>query len=237
LSNELVKRWGSNGLEDETIQYTFKGSAGQSFGAFLSKGISFKLEGESNDYVGKGLSGGKLILVPDKEVIFKHAKNIIAGNVCLYGATSGEAYFCGMAGDRFAVRNSGVNAVVEGIGDNGCEYMTGGRVLVIGEYGKNFAAGMSGGIAYIYHSDKDKTNQINRAMVEIETPDSEDLEEIREMLKNHFRHTSSSEALDILNEWYTATDHFIKIIPTEYKAVLEKKRQKNRSTNAVLRQR
>ena len=234
LSNELVKRWGSKGLRKDCIQYTFKGSAGQSFGAFLSKGISFKLEGESNDYVGKGLSGGKIILIPGKEVIFKPSKNIIAGNVCLYGATSGEAYFCGMAGDRFAVRNSGANAVVEGIGDNGCEYMTGGRVLIIGDYGKNFAAGMSGGIAYIYQSNKDKICHINQTMVNIEMPDIEDLQEVREMLQNHFRHTSSSEALDILNEWYTSTKHFIKIIPTEYKAILEKQRKSNSiSINAI----
>jgi glutamate synthase (NADPH/NADH) large chain len=223
LSNEVAKKYGAKGLNSDTISINFTGSAGQSFGAFLAPGISFNLNGESNDYFGKGLSGGKLVVVPDKRAIFNPQKNIIIGNVAMYGATSGEAYIKGMAGDRFCVRNSGAVTVVEGVGDNGCEYMTGGRVVVLGRIGKNFAAGMSGGIAYIYQASKDRSERVNQKMVYIEKPDTSDLKELKSMIQKHFEYTSSNLALDILNDWYEHSAFFIKIIPKEYKAVLKMK--------------
>ena len=228
LSNEVAKRYGSAGLPEDAISASFTGSAGQSFGAFLANGIRFFIEGETNDYFGKGLSGGKLIVVPPKEAIFNPARNIIIGNVALYGATSGEAYIKGMAGDRFCVRNSGAHAVIEGMGDNGCEYMTGGRVVVLGRIGKNFAAGMSGGIAYLYQPGKDRSDRINREMVYIEKPADSDLEEIKEMLQKHFLHTSSNLALDILNDWYEHSGYFLKIMPKDYKAALKKNKKLRR---------
>ena len=169
LSNEIAKRYQSQGLPEGTIKFSFHGSAGQSFGAFGAKGLEFKLEGEANDYCGKGLSGGKLIIVPDRRSQFNPSENIIIGNVAFYGATSGEAYIRGMAGERFCVRNSGVIAVVEGVGDHGCEYMTGGRVVVLGETGNNFAAGMSGGIAFVYDPMATFEKQCNPGMVDLES--------------------------------------------------------------------
>ncbi len=222
LSNEVAKKHGSVGLKEDSICFNFKGSAGQSFAAFLAKGIRFKLKGESNDYIGKGLSGGKVIVTPPKSSLFNPSKNIIIGNVALYGATSGEAYFKGMAGDRFAVRNSGAYAVVEGLGDNGCEYMTGGRVLVLGKIGKNFAAGMSGGVAYLFQTDKKNEHFINQEMVLIESINEDDQREIKSMLERHFKYTASNFALDLLNDFYENIDNFIKVIPKEYKAALER---------------
>ena len=221
LSNEIAKKYGSKGIAEDCISFHFKGSAGQSFGAFLIKGVSLFLEGASNDYFGKGLSGGRLVVKPDREAIFNPAKNTIVGNVCLYGATSGDVYIRGMAGDRFAVRNSGARAVVEAVGDNGCEYMTGGVVVVLGSYGKNFAAGMSGGISYVYQEDKDRTSRINKEMVELEKCSSQDLLDLHALLSDHFKYTSSNKALDILNDWYDLSKYFVKVIPTEYKKALQ----------------
>lgn len=225
LSNEIAKKYGSEGVKRGGLHYKFKGTAGQSFGAFLISGVHFTLEGASNDYFGKGLSGGQLVVKPDKSTIYNPAKNTIVGNVCLYGATSGRAFIKGMAGDRFAVRNSGARAVVEGVGDNACEYMTGGIVVVLGSYGKNFAAGMSGGTAYVYQEDKDRSSRINQEMVELEPCSNEDYETIKELLRSHFNHTSSGLALDILNEWYDLSKHFLKIIPTEYKKALNQENE------------
>ena len=222
LSNEISKRYGGEGLPDGTIDYRFRGSAGQSFGAFAAKGLQFTLEGEANDYFGKGLSGGRLIVSPDRDATFTPHENIIIGNVALYGATSGEAYIHGMAGERFAVRNSGVRAVVEGVGDHGCEYMTGGIVVNLGGWGKNFAAGMSGGMAFVYDPDKVFTESCNPEMVDLEKPDIKDLNEIRTLIRNHFRHTSSNRALEILTDWAKLKRHFLKVMPRDYKAVLKK---------------
>ncbi len=220
LSGFIAKRYGSKGLQEESLQYTFSGSAGQSFGAFLIKGIRFNLQGASNDYFGKGLSGGKLVVYPDEKVIFNPTKNTIVGNVSLYGATSGKAFIRGGAGDRFAVRNSGAQAVVESIGDNGCEYMTGGTVIVLGDYGKNFAAGMSGGMAFLYKEQQLNTVHINQEMVSLMDCSSEDLLTIKSLLEEHFECTSSNRALDILNDWYNQSHQFVKVMPIEYQKVL-----------------
>ncbi|GJM34772.1 MAG: glutamate synthase [Saprospiraceae bacterium] len=226
LSNEISKRYKGEGLPDATIQYRFRGSAGQSFGAFGAPGLQFTLEGEANDYFGKGLSGGRLIVVPDRQATFNPSKNIIIGNVAFYGATSGEAYIHGMAGERFCVRNSGVKAVVEGIGDHGCEYMTGGLVVVLGETGKNFAAGMSGGIAYVYNAEQSFEKMVNREMIDLDPLEKEDVELLRKMIRNHFSYTSSKLAVDILNNWEKALANFIKVMPKDYKAALQKKKEK-----------
>ena len=226
LSNEISKRWKGEGLPDACIQYRFRGSAGQSFGAFGAKGIEFTLEGEANDYFGKGLSGGRLIVVPDRDAKFTPEENIIIGNVAFYGATSGEAYIRGMGGERFCVRNSGVNTVVEGIGDHGCEYMTGGLVVVIGETGKNFAAGMSGGMAYIYNPEGKFEERVNAEMIDLDPLSDEDQDILRKMIRNHFSYTSSTVALDILNDWDQQKGHFVKVMPKDYKAVLAKKKAK-----------
>ncbi|MCB0667025.1 MAG: glutamate synthase large subunit [Saprospiraceae bacterium] len=223
LSNEISKEYGGDGLPDGTIEYRFRGSAGQSFGAFVAPGVQFTLEGESNDYFGKGLSGGRLIVTPDRDAKYQPDKNIIIGNVALYGATNGEAYIHGMAGERFAVRNSGVRAVVEGVGDHGCEYMTGGIVVNLGSWGRNFAAGMSGGVAYIYDPAQNFNESCNMEMIELEEPSLDDLEEARSLIRNHFRHTSSALALGILTDWDSEAKHFIKVMPKDYKAVLLKK--------------
>ena len=222
LSYEISKRFKSEGLPPGTIDYRFRGSAGQSFGAFVAPGVQFTLEGESNDYFGKGLSGGCLIVTPDRDASFKPEQNIIIGNVALYGATAGEAYIHGMAGERFAVRNSGVKAVVEGVGDHGCEYMTGGIVVNLGSWGRNFAAGMSGGVAYIFDPGQKFHESCNLEMVELEVPSSEDLEEARSLIRNHFRYTSSEIALGILTDWEANATSFVKVMPKDYKAVLER---------------
>ncbi|MEN0005085.1 MAG: glutamate synthase large subunit [Bacteroidota bacterium] len=225
LSHEISKQFGKEGLPDGTIQFNFRGSAGQSFGAFGAKGIQFMLEGEANDYFGKGLSGGRLIVVPDREAPFEASENIIIGNVAFYGATSGEAYILGCAGERFAVRNSGVKAVVEGIGDHGCEYMTGGLIVVLGPTGKNFAAGMSGGFAYIYDPDKKFYQNVNPEMVDLDPLSEYDKELLQQLVRNHFSYTGSKRALALLEDWATSLSSFIKVMPREYKAVLERKNE------------
>ncbi|MEL7148889.1 MAG: glutamate synthase subunit alpha, partial [Bacteroidota bacterium] len=224
LSNEISKRFGSKGLPDDFVYCNLKGSAGQSFGAFLTNGVTLELEGESNDYFGKGLSGGKLIVYPPTNRAFKAEDNIIIGNVAFYGGTSGEAYINGRAGERFAVRNSGVRTVVEGIGDHGCEYMTGGRVVVLGQTGKNFGAGMSGGIAYILDSTDDFEKKCNTGMIGLEAPDDEDFKTIYELIERHIKYTNSPAGIAIINSWDDAKKQFIKVIPHDYKAVLAKQK-------------
>ena len=222
LSNEISKIYGSAALPDNTINIKFKGSAGQSFGAFTTKGISFELEGEANDYVGKGLSGAQLAIYPSEKATFAAADNIIVGNVALYGATSGEVFIHGMAGERFAVRNSGATTVVEGIGDHGCEYMTGGRALILGKTGRNFAAGMSGGIAWVYNPDGDFAENCNMEMVDLDPLSIKDEEEILTLLRKHIQLTGSQVAQELLNNWKEAAGKFVKVYPREYKKVLEK---------------
>lgn len=224
LSHEVSKRYKAKGLPEDTIHFRFKGSAGQSFGAFVAPGLRFELEGEANDYFGKGLSGGKLIVYPDKEATFKPEDNIIVGNVAFYGATSGEAYIRGQAGERFCVRNSGVKAVVEGVGDHACEYMTGGRVVVLGKTGRNFAAGMSGGIAYVLDTENSLDKLCNKDMVGLESLDEDDKREVKEMIENHFRYTGSDPAEWILENWEVASKLFVKVMPKDYKAVLQKQK-------------
>jgi glutamate synthase (NADPH/NADH) large chain len=222
LSNEISKIYGSAGLPDNTINYKFKGSAGQSFGAFATKGILFELEGEGNDYVGKGLSGARLAIYPSPDATFTTAENIIIGNVALYGATSGEVFISGMAGERFAVRNSGATAVVEGIGDHGCEYMTGGRALILGKTGRNFAAGMSGGIAWVYNADNDFVKNCNTEMVDLDPLTIKDEEQIITLLHKHVNLTGSKLAQKLLNNWDITSTQFVKVYPKEYKKVVEK---------------
>ena len=222
LSNEISKKYGSAGLPDNTINFKFKGSAGQSFGAFAAKGISFELEGEANDYVGKGLSGAQLAIYPAEVATFTPEANIIIGNVALYGATSGEVFIRGMAGERFAVRNSGATTVVEGIGDHGCEYMTGGRALILGETGRNFAAGMSGGIAWIYNPNDTFSENCNMEMVDLDPLSIKDEEQIIALLHKHIHLTGSELAQRILGDWRKAAGQFVKVYPKEYKKVLEK---------------
>ncbi|MCR8557148.1 glutamate synthase large subunit [Mucilaginibacter sp. BJC16-A38] len=222
LSNEISKLYGSAALPDNTINFKFKGSAGQSFGAFTTKGISFELEGEANDYVGKGLSGAQLAIYPSEKATFTPEDNIIIGNVALYGATSGEVFIRGMAGERFAVRNSGATTVVEGIGDHGCEYMTGGRALILGETGRNFAAGMSGGIAWVYNPNNTFSENCNMEMVDLDPLSLQDQEQIITLLHKHVHLTGSKVAQTLLKNWDTAATQFVKVYPKEYKKVLEK---------------
>jgi len=222
LSNEISKLYGSTGLPDNTINYKFKGSAGQSFGAFATKGISFELEGEANDYVGKGLSGAQLAIYPSAKATFTPEDNIIIGNVALYGATSGEVFIRGMAGERFAVRNSGATTVVEGIGDHGCEYMTGGRALILGETGRNFAAGMSGGLAWVYNPNNTFAENCNTEMVDLDPLSQGDEEQIIALMHKHIHLTGSEVAKKLLANWKEASLQFVKVYPREYKKVLEK---------------
>ena len=226
ISNEISKKYGEKGLPKGTLKLNFIGAAGQSFGAFATKGLEMKIEGNTNDYFGKGLSGATLIVkVPNKST-FKSNENVITGNVALYGATSGEAYINGIAGERFCVRNSGATAVVEGVGDHGCEYMTGGIALILGKIGRNFAAGMSGGIAYIYKSDKNYSiDNFNMEMVEFEKLDSQDFDIIKELLEKHYSYTHSGIAEEIILNWNKSKNMFVKIMPTEYKMALEKMAQ------------
>ncbi len=223
LSHEISKKYGLQGLPQHTLHLKFKGTAGQSFGAFAAKGITMEIEGDANDYVGKGLSGAKLIFYPDHTAQFKPAENSIIGNVAFYGATSGEAYIRGMAGERFAVRNSGVKAVVEGIGDHGCEYMTGGLVINLGDTGRNFAAGMSGGVAYIWNKKGDFEAKLNPEMVQVEQLNIEDENIIRMYVENHLEFTSSALAKEILDNWQDATPHFIKVMPIDFKRALSER--------------
>ncbi|RAK69514.1 glutamate synthase large subunit [Hymenobacter edaphi] len=221
LSNEVTKRYQGAGLPADTINYTFRGSAGQSFGAFCAKGLSFKLEGEANDYVGKGLSGAQLVIGPPPGARYVPEQNIIIGNVALYGATSGELFVRGQAGERFAVRNSGATAVVEGVGDHGCEYMTGGRALILGRTGRNFAAGMSGGLAWVYDPDGSFPANCNREMVELDPLDADDEDQIRQLLQRHQQLTGSRLAAFLLDNWPEEASRFVKVFPSEYKKVLQ----------------
>jgi glutamate synthase domain-containing protein 2/glutamate synthase domain-containing protein 1/glutamate synthase domain-containing protein 3 len=223
LSSVVAKKYGPNGLPPNTIQIHFTGSAGQSFGAFLARGISLHLEGVANDYVGKGLSGGRITVDTPRDAAFVASQNIIVGNVVLYGATSGEAYFNGMGGERFAVRNSGAIAVVEGVGDHGCEYMTGGVVVILGKTGKNFGAGMSGGEVFVLDEDKSFRNKLNPAMVRIEEfKEDRDIELVNRMLANHVVYTNSSKAKRILEKWEEYIPKFLKVIPGAYAEVVER---------------
>ncbi|MEK6246777.1 MAG: glutamate synthase subunit alpha, partial [Planctomycetales bacterium] len=233
LSHEVVKKWGEHGLPDDTIWFVLNGSAGQSFGAFLAGGVTLQLAGDANDYVGKGLSGGRIVIYPPKESTFVAEENIIVGNVVLYGATRGEAFFRGRAAERFCVRNSGALAVVEGIGDHGCEYMTGGRVVILGPTGRNFAAGMSGGIAYVWDPSNELLGKCNLGMVELEEMiDKEDVDDLRGLVEKHAEHTQSAVAADLLGRWEDALQEFVKVMPTDYKRVLEQ-RMKNTSEPVV----
>jgi glutamate synthase (ferredoxin) len=220
VGSEVTRRWGGEGLPDDTIQLRCTGSAGQSFGAFIPRGMTLRLEGEANDYVGKGLSGGRIIVVPPAGAHFAAEDNVIIGNVALYGATSGHAFIRGIAGERFAVRNSGAHAVVEGVGDHGCEYMTGGRVLVLGRTGRNFAAGMSGGIAYVFDADGSFPRRCNTGLVELEAPAAEDHEEILSLLGRHVEATGSALAARLVDDWPYWKNSFVKVMPTDYKRAL-----------------
>jgi len=222
VGSEITRRYGSKGLPEDTIDIHFKGSAGQSFAAFTPPGMTFRLEGDANDYFGKGLCGSKVIVYPDESATFKPEENIIIGNVAFYGATAGEAYIRGVTGERFCVRNSGVNAVVEGIGDHGCEYMTGGKVVVLGRTGRNFAGGMSGGVAYVLDRDGDFDVRCNKDMCELESlNDPEEIAEVKAMITRHVEYTKSSFAQDILANWDQMLPKFVKIIPTAYKHILQ----------------
>ena len=225
LSNEISKKFGSEGLPPATLHFSFKGSAGQSFGAFAAPGIRFELEGEANDYFGKGLSGAELIIYPHKESIYRPHEHMIIGNVAFYGATSGEAFIRGQAGERFCVRNSGVTAVVEGVGDHGCEYMTGGRVVILGETGRNFAAGMSGGIAYVYDPHQQFERFCNREMVDLDPFSFEDFDLVKGLIKKHQDYTGSDVAQDILSQWDQVSAHFVKVMPRDFKRVLQEQKQ------------
>jgi glutamate synthase (ferredoxin) len=220
-SGEVTRRHGAKGLPEDTIRIHFKGSAGQSFGAFMTRGMTFLLEGDANDYIGKGLSGGKIIVFPPASATFRAEENMIVGNVALYGATDGEIYIRGMAGERFAVRNSGVNAVVEAIGDNGCEYMTGGRVVVIGPAGRNFGAGMSGGVGYVLDESGDFSKRVNPQMVGIgRVTAAKDIAELRSSIEKHFEYTRSERAKKILGAWDTYLPKFVKVLPKDYERML-----------------
>ena len=221
LSYHISKRYGEVGLPQDTIHANIKGSAGQSFGAYLAPGATLELEGDANDYVGKGLSGGRLIIYPPRAAVFKAEENILIGNVCLYGATAGTCYFRGVAAERFAVRNSGATAVVEGIGDHGCEYMTGGRVLVLGGVGRNFAAGMSGGIAYVLDMNRDFHSKVNTEMVEVsDIDDPVEIAFVRGLIEDHHHYTGSELAARILLDFTRALPRFVKVLPTDYKRVM-----------------
>ncbi|MGN6552834.1 MAG: glutamate synthase subunit alpha, partial [Verrucomicrobiota bacterium] len=214
--------YGPAGLPEDTVQLKFHGSAGQSFGAFVPKGMTLELAGDANDYFGKGLSGGKLIVYPPKGSTFVPEDNIIIGNVALYGATSGEIFVGGMAGERFGVRNSGVSAVVEAIGDHGCEYMTGGRVVVLGRTGRNFAAGMSGGVAYVLDEAGDFATRCNKELVGLgNLTDAEEIEQVWKLIQRHQAHTNSQRAAKILADWKSYVPKFVKVLPHDYARVQE----------------
>jgi glutamate synthase (NADPH/NADH) large chain len=226
LSNEITKVYKAEGLPEDTIHFNFKGTAGQSFGAFNTKGVTLELEGDANDYFGKGLSGAQLIVYPDKKASFIPEENIIIGNVALYGATSGVAYIRGKAGERFAVRNSGATVVVEGIGDHGCEYMTGGVAVILGKTGRNFAAGMSGGIAFVYDVENNFEVLCNKEMVELEAPDKEDEVLLKKLIQSHFDKTGSAVAKFILADFDNQLKQFVKVFPSDYKKALQKQKSK-----------
>jgi len=219
--SELTRKRGAGGLPDDSVRIHFKGSAGQSFGAFMPRGMTFSLEGDANDYVGKGLSGGKIIVYPPAGSTFAPERNIIVGNVAFYGATAGEAYIRGMAGERFCVRNSGLNAVVEAVGDHGCEYMTGGRVVVLGPTGRNFAAGMSGGVAYVFDEAGRFAQNVNTQMVGLaKLDDPEEIALVRAMIERHVAWTQSARARALLAQWEATVARFVKVLPKDYQRML-----------------
>ena len=221
LSNHIIRHVGEQMLPDNTIHFKFNGSAGQSFGAWLAKGVTLEVEGDANDYVGKGLSGGRLIIYPPKVSTFKSEEQVLIGNVALYGATSGESFFRGISAERFCVRNSGASTVIEGVGDHGCEYMTGGRAVILGPTGRNFAAGMAGGVAYVYDPRGEFLPFCNLEMVELErVVDEADEMELRELIEKHQRYTGSSVAETILSDWVTEVSHFHKVMPVDFKRAL-----------------
>jgi glutamate synthase (NADPH/NADH) large chain len=229
LGYEVTRRWGGEGLPEDTINVSFRGSAGQSFGAFLPRGITLRLEGDANDYLGKGLSGGRLIIRPPAEATFAAEEQVIAGNVIGYGATSGEIFIRGLVGERFCVRNSGALAVAEGTGDHGCEYMTGGRVVILGPVGRNFAAGMSGGIAYVLDL---LTHRVNREMVDLDPVDpGEDARFLHEVVERHYAETGSVAAARLLSDWDAS--RFTKVMPQDYKRVLSAASQAEREGRDV----
>ena len=223
LSGEVCRSFGEEGLNDDTVHCKFNGVAGQSFGAFLAKGLTFELEGMSNDYIGKGISGGRIIVYPDKKAAFKANENIIIGNTTFYGAISGEAFIRGLAGERFCIRNSGLFAVVEGVGDHACEYMTGGRVIVLGKTGRNFAAGMSGGIAYVWDINGDFKDKCNLSMVQLEKVGADDEVVLSDLIRRHHLYTKSTVAKKVLDNFHMELKKFIKVMPLEYKRILEQK--------------
>jgi glutamate synthase (NADPH/NADH) large chain len=218
LGHEVTKKYGGEGLPDGTIDVTFLGSAGQSFGAFLPSGITLRLEGDANDYVGKGLSGGRIVVRPDRDATFQAEQQIIAGNVIAYGATSGEIFLRGVVGERFAVRNSGAHAVVEGVGDHGCEYMTGGIVAILGPTGRNFAAGMSGGYAFVLDLDE---GRVNPELVDLNKVEGGAADELHALVVRHFEETGSTVAEELLADWPAALARFTEVMPSDYKRVLE----------------
>lgn len=227
LSYNISKKYGEEGLQPDTITVNFTGSAGQSFGAFLAPGVTFNLAGDANDYLGKGLSGGKIAVYPSHKATFTPEENIIVGNVLLYGAISGKAFVRGIAGERFGIRNSGCHAVVEGIGDHGCEYMTGGVVVVLGETGRNFAAGMSGGIAYILDRNKTFDIHCNKGLVDLlPVEEDEDISLLKNLIEEHYEATQSSVARKVLEEWEATLPQFVKVYPEDYRRVIEERKLK-----------
>jgi glutamate synthase (NADPH/NADH) large chain len=223
LSGEIARLEGDDGLPDDTIQVKARGSAGQSFGAFAVRGVTLELEGDTNDYVGKGLSGGILVVKPPADAPFRADDQVIVGNTVLYGATSGRAFFNGRAGERFAVRNSGATAVVEGVGDHGCEYMTGGMVVCLGTTGRNFGAGMSGGLAFVFDEDGAFVTRCNREMVSLETLEGDEAEQIRHLIEEHAMRTGSPKAHELLDGWAAVRQKIVKVMPSEYKRILAEK--------------
>jgi glutamate synthase (NADPH) large chain len=229
LSGEIARRHGARGLPDGAIKVRFSGSAGQSFGAFLAPGVTLELCGDANDYIAKGMSGGRIVVYPPASARFAPEHNVIVGNVALYGATAGDLFACGLAGERFAVRNSGARAVVEGVGDHGCEYMTGGVVVVLGAVGRNFAAGMSGGTAYVFDQAQTLRARCNLEMVELESVVEEsDLWLLSSLIEDHVRFTSSPLGRRVLDNWQHLVSRFIKVMPTDYKRVLQARRAASR---------
>ncbi len=227
LSGEIARRHGARGLLEGSIEISFSGSAGQSFAAWLAPGVTFSLRGETNDYTGKGLSGGIVSVRPPETALFRAEENTIVGNTVLYGATAGRAFFRGLAGERFAVRNSGAHAVVEGVGDHGCEYMTGGRVVVLGPTGRNFAAGMSGGIAYVWDKKRGFESRCNLELVDLEPLTEADEAEVKALISEHAQRTGSLVARNALASWDRTSERFVKVMPRDYKRVLEQRAGKD----------
>ena len=235
LSGKVAKLYGEDGLPDDTINIKLTGSAGQSLGAFLTRGTSINLLGDANDYMGKGMSGGRIVVRPDPKATFAPEENIIIGNVAMYGATGGDVFISGMAGERFCVRNSGVRTVVEAVGDHGCEYMTGGVAVILGSTGRNFAAGMSGGIAFVYDKDDNFDESFNDGMADLESvSDPEDISTLKELIENHKKYTGSTPATEILADWDAAVKRFKKIMPRDYRRVLEERKLNGEGTEREL---